>query len=500
MSQLTPSEILLFIGAYFLFLMLVAWWTGRKADSKDFYVAGRNAPWILVAIGMIGTSLSGVTFISIPGKVGVPGPNENFAYMQMVFGYLLGYLAIATILLPLYYRLNLISIYSYLQKRFGPVSHLTGSGFFLLSRLIGSAFRLFLVAMVLQHFVMDAYGLPFWLTVSITVALIWIYTFRGGIKTIVWTDVIQTLSMLLAVGLTIWAIGNAMDKSPGELIALVRESSYSKMFYFEHGWSDPNNFFKQFFSGALIALVMSGLDQDMMQKNLSCRNLKDAQKNMFTYSVILIFVNLFFLTLGALLYLYAEHTGMSLPAKSDQLYPTIALQHLSPVIGLVFLTGLLAAAYSSADSALASLTTAFSLDFLQLEKRPYSEKKKQNIRHVVHLGFSLALLAIVVVFERFHNDAVINKLFVLAGYTYGPLLGLFAFGLFSKRKIRDTLVLPIAVLAPVMSYFINEHSGEWFNGFEFGFLIVLLNGIITFLGLWLISHKTPESPSPTQAA
>ncbi len=491
--QLTPAEILLFIGAYFLFLMFVAWWTGRKANSKDFYVAGKNAPWILVAIGMIGTSLSGVTFISIPGKVGLAGPNENFAYMQMVFGYLLGYLAIATVLLPLYYKLNLISIYGYLGKRFGRMSQLTGSGFFLLSRLIGSAFRLFLVAMVLQTFVMDAYGLPFWLTVALTVALIWIYTFRGGIKTIVWTDVIQTLSMLLAVALTILAIGQAMDKTPGELISLIKQSPYSKMFYFEHGWSDPNNFFKQFFSGALIALVMSGLDQDMMQKNLSCRNLRDAQKNMFTYSLILIVVNLLFLSLGALLYLYAEHTGLSLPAKSDQLYPLIALHELSPFIGLIFLTGLLAAAYSSADSALASLTTAFSLDFLQLEKKNYDEKKKQRIRIIIHLFFSLLLLGIVVIFRSFHNDAVINKLFILAGYTYGPLLGLFAFGLFTKRQISDRGILPVALIAPVASYFINAHSAEWLGGFKFGFLIVLLNGILTFAGLWLISAPQEKS-------
>ncbi len=490
MQQLTPSEILLFIGAYFLFLMIVAWWTGRRADSRDFYIAGRNAPWLLVAIGMIGTSLSGVTFISIPGKVGVSGANEHFAYMQMVFGYLLGYLIIGTVLLPLYYRLNLISIYGYLGKRFGRMAHLTGSGFFLLSRLIGSAFRLFLVAMVLQVFVMDAYGLPFWLTVTIAVALIWVYTFRGGIKTIVWTDTIQTLSMLAAVGLTIYAIGQAMDRNFLELVEMVKESRYSKMFYFEGGWSDPNNFFKQFFSGALIALVMSGLDQDMMQKNISCRNLRDAQKNMLTYSIILVFVNVFFLTLGALLYLYAEHIQMPLPDSSDQLYPVIALQHLSPLIGLVFLTGLLAAAYSSADSALASLTTAFSVDFLNLEQRPWEEGRKRRVRIGVHLGFSLLLLLITVVFRSFHDEAVINTLFKMAGYTYGPLLGLFAFGLFTRRQVPESLVLPIALIAPVLAYVINDHSAEWFHGFQFGFLIVLLNGVLTFAGLWLVSSSS----------
>ncbi len=489
MQQLTPLEILLFIGAYFLFLMFVAWRTGRKASDRDFYIAGRNAPWILVAIGMIGTSLSGVTFISIPGKVGVPGANENFAYMQMVFGYLLGYLVIATVLLPLYYRLNLISIYGYLGKRFGPTAHLTGSGFFLLSRLIGSAFRLFLVAMVLQTFVMDAYGLPFWLTVAIAIALIWIYTFQGGIKTIVWTDTLQTISMLAAVGLTIYAIGREMDKSFFDLVDMVRQSKFSKMFYFEGGWSDPNNFFKQFFSGALIALVMSGLDQDMMQKNISCRNLRDAQKNMFTYSLILVFVNLFFLMLGALLYLYADFIHMDLPAQSDKLYPVIALQHLSPFIGLVFLTGLLAAAYSSADSALASLTTAFSIDFLRLEQRSLTEKQKKNRRILVHLGFSLLLLAITVIFRSFHDDAVINSLFRMAGYTYGPLLGLFAFGIFTKRQVSGRLVLPIALLAPVLAYVINAHSADWFNGFQFGFLIVLLNGLLTFAGLWVASWR-----------
>ncbi len=490
LQTLTPQVILLVIVAYFAVLMVVSWFTSRGADSADFFVAGRQSPWILVAIGMIGASLSGVTFISIPGAVGAGGRNMAFSYMQMVFGYLAGYLVIATVLLPLYYRMNLTSIYEYLGERFGTVAYKTGAGYFLLSRVIGASFRLYLVAIVLDKFVLGVapFNLPFWVTVSAAILLIWVYTFRGGIKTIVWTDTLQTVCMLTAVVLTISAIGDAMEKSVFDLFEMVGNSEYSQVFFFENGWSDPNNFFKQFISGALIAVVMTGLDQDMMQKNLSCRSLRDAQKNMFTFSIILVFANLLFLTLGALLYLYVANFGLEIPAKTDQLFPMIALENLSPVTGIVFILGLIAAAYSSADSALTALTTSFCVDFLDFERgnRPETEKKK--IRFVVHIGFSLLLLAVILVFNAVNNDSVINEVFKWAGLTYGPLLGLFSFGMLTNRRFKEEkLVLVVCLVAPVLTYILDKN--DLFIDFKLGFLIILLNGILTFAGLALISSE-----------
>ncbi len=499
MNQLSPLAILGTIAAYFGLLMFISYRTGKNADNRGFFLAGRQAPWLLVAIGMIGASLSGVTFISIPGVVGLePAPgsnvqpyNKGFSYMQMVFGYLLGYLFIATVLMPLYYRLKLVSIYEYLEKRLGFFAYKTGAGFFLLSRTLGAAFRLYLIAIVFQKFVFGPLGVPFMVTVLTTIVLIWVYTFRGGIKTIVWTDTIQTVSMLLAVVLTIFAIGQSLETDMVGLVSMVRQSDYSQMFFFENGWNDPNNFFKQFISGALITIVMTGLDQDMMQKNLSCKNIGDAQKNMFTFSIILVFANLLFLTLGAILYIYASQVGIEIPAKSDQLYPTIALQNLSPFIGLIFILGLIAAAYSSADSALTSLTTSFCVDFLNFEKRADEEQKKKT-RISVHLTFSAILFVIIVVFNAVSNDAVITELFRAASYTYGPLLGLFAFGLLTRLKVREKLVIPVCLLAPLISYLVDVNSAKYLFGFQFGYTILALNGLLTFLGLLAISYKEYE--------
>ncbi len=499
MNQLSPLAILGTIAAYFGLLMYISYRTGRNADNRGFFLAGRQAPWLLVAVGMIGASLSGVTFISIPGVVGLePAPGSNiqpynkaFSYMQMVFGYLLGYLFIATVLMPLYYRLKLVSIYEYLEKRLGFFAYKTGAGYFLLSRTLGASFRLYLIAIVFQKFVFGPLGVPFMVTVLATIILIWVYTFRGGIKTIVWTDTIQTVSMLLAVILTIFAIAQSLEMDVFELVDMVRQSDYSQMFFFENGWNDPNNFFKQFISGALITIVMTGLDQDMMQKNLSCKNIGDAQKNMFTFSIILVFANLLFLTLGAILYIYASQVGIEIPAKSDQLYPTIALQNLSPYIGLVFIVGLIAAAYSSADSALTSLTTSFCVDFLDFEKREDEDQKKKT-RIGVHLIFSALLFIIIVVFNAVSNDAVITELFRAASYTYGPLLGLFAFGLLTPLKVREKLVIPVCLLAPVISYIVDVNSARYLFGFQFGYTILALNGLLTFLGLLAISYKEYE--------
>jgi len=490
MELLNPTLLIGIILGYFLVLIMISYFTAGKGDNKTFFTANRDSNWLLVSIGMIGASLSGVTFVSIPGVIGQEaGSNINFSYMQMVMGYLVGYAVIALVLMPIYYKYNVTTIYTYLEERLGKYSYKTGAAFFILSRVIGASFRLYLVAMVLDSFVTGPLGISFFWTVLITIILIWVYTFRGGIKTIVITDTIQTFSMLIAVGLTIYGIMQAMDLDTSSMINLINENGYTKTFYFENGWNDPNNFFKQFLSGAFIAVVMTGLDQDMMQKNLTCRNLKDAQKNIFTFSVILIFANLLFLTLGALLYVYANFKGIAIPESTDELYPMIALNHLPVSVGILFIIGLIAAAYSSADSALTSLTTSFCVDFLGLTKKEATGKNEKQTRLFVHIGFSIVLLLTIVVFKLWNDEAVINKLFKAAGYTYGPILGLFAFSIFTKRSVQDLWVIPIAIVAPILSYIINANAENWFNGFQFGFLIILLNGGLTFFGLLLISKK-----------
>lgn len=484
-----PLTLALIIGSYFLLLITIAYFTGRKIDNKKFFLAGKKSPWWLVSIGMIGSSLSGVTFMSIPGVVGGDGRNASFSYMQMVLGYLAGYLIIVYVLLPIYYRFNLTSIYSYLGNKQGETAQKTGSAFFILSRLIQSAFRLFLVAIVIQSFITGPLGLPFWATVGITIILIYVYTFKGGINTIIWTDPLQTIGMISAVVLTIIAIASQMELSIGGLFAKVYASDYAQVFFWDGGWQDPNNFFKQFLSGALITIVMTGLDQDMMQKNLSCKNLKDAQKNMISYSFVFIPVNLLFLSLGAMMYIYCSEFGIPIPERTDQLYPTLALNYFPVSIGVVFVLGLTAAAYSSADSALTALTTSFCVDFLGFDTEAKDTPKVKNWRRGIHIGFSIALGVIIIVFEQVNNEAVITQLFDAAAYTYGPLLGLFAFSMLTKRQARQRYILIVCILAPVLSYIIYKNSANWLAGFQFGFTLIALNGILTFLGLVLISHR-----------
>lgn len=486
-NALSPTTTLTVIIGYFLFLIVISIITSRGADNQTFFTANKKSPWYLVAFGMIGTSLSGVTFISIPGVVGAGGYNMNLSYMQMVMGYLVGYLVIATVLMPLYYKLNLTTIYGYLRQRFGVVSYKTGAFYFLVSRIVGASFRLFLVAIVLQKFVMDSLGVSFYMTVAITIILIWIYTYRGGIKTIVWTDTIQTGCMLGAVILTIWAIGGGLDMSLSQMWGEISNQGYTKMFYFGDGWSDPNNFYKQFISGALIAIVMTGLDQDMMQKNLTCKSLGDAQKNVFTFSFILIFANLLFLVLGGLLYVYSMKSGIAIPDRTDLMYPEIALNHLGSGIGIVFILGLIAAAYSSADSALTALTTSFCIDFLDFERTERSEEEKKNLRLKVHIAFSVILFIVIASFKLLNNDAIINQLFRAAGYTYGPLLGLFTFGMFTKINLRDRWVWLVCLIAPLLTVFIDLNSVSLLGGFKFGSMLIALNGLLTFIGLWILS-------------
>ena len=473
---MSPELVIGLVAGYFLLLILVAQFTSRGADTQTFFTANRKSPWYLVAFGMIGASLSGVTFISVPGEVG----NSFFYYFQVVLGYLLGYFVIATVLMPLYYRLNLVTIYGYLEERFGIWSYKTGSAFFLLSRVIGASFRLFLVALVLQTAIFDAYDIPFWVAVMVTIVLIWIYTFKGGIKTIVWTDTLQTLFMLTAVVVTIFLITKELGWTLSEAVDQIRSNELSTTFNFE--WGNTRFFPKQFISGALIAIVMTGLDQDMMQKNLTCKTLKDAQKNVFWFSFVLIFANILFLSMGALLYLFAAEKGISIPERTDLLFPSIALDHLGTAAGVVFLLGIIAAAYSSADSALTALTTSFCVDFLDFKDKEESEKRKTRIR--VHLGFSLLLFLVILIFNAINDTSVINSIFTAAGYTYGPILGLFSFGLLTQRKIRDKYVLIVCLIAPVLSYGIEQLANGWF-----GFFVLALNGLLTFIGLYLISRK-----------
>lgn len=483
-----PIHILLLIGGYFGVLLLISFLTNKGGSNDDFFKAGKQSPWYLVAFGMIGASLSGVTFISVPGAVEA----TSFSYFQVVLGYTIGYAIIGLVLLPLYYRLNLTSIYTYLDGRFGNSSYKTGASFFLLSRIVGASFRLYLVANVLQYLVFDkmnffgTVGVPFWITVSITILLIWLYTFKSGIKTIVWTDTLQTLFMLIALGVAIYIVSEDLGLSSGTIFNFLAESDLSKMFFFDD-WKSGDYFFKQFFSGVFIAIVMTGLDQDMMQKNLTCRNLKDAQKNMFWFTIVLTIVNFVFLALGVLLTTYASQNGID--AHVDKLFPTIAIESgLGIGIAIFFLLGLVAAAYSSADSALTSLTTSFSIDILDIEKK-YDAKGQVKMRKKIHVLMSVALVLVIIFFKYIiADDSVILKLFVFAGYTYGPLLGLYAFGLFTKWKVMDKWVPAVAILTPFVGYLISYLCSTYFN-FEWNFFILILNGALTFIGLVIISGK-----------
>ena len=486
--SMRPSHILLLIGGYFLVLLLISYFTGKNDSNVDFFKAGKQSPWYLVAFGMIGASLSGVTFISVPGWV----ESSQFSYMQVVFGYLAGYFVIAFILLPIYYRLNVTSIYEYLQDRFGNVSYKVGAISFFVSRVLGASFRLFLVAIVLQQFVFDAWGVPFELTVVLSILLIWIYTFKGGIKTIVWTDTLQTLFMLLSVVLCIYFINEKLDWSLSEFMASEQIKSYNKILFTEDFFA-KNHFLKSFLGGMFITICMTGLDQDMMQKNLTCKNLKDAQKNMVSFSIVLIGVNFIFLLLGALLFIYANEMGIGMPLmdgapKADLLFPEIALNSgLGITVAVTFILGLIAAAYSSADSALTSLTTSFCVDFLNIDQRP---KERQNrIRKQTHIWMSLLLVVVVVLYKYVLDRNVIDGLLTVATYTYGPLLGLFAFGILTRYQIRDRYVWVIAAAAVLIIMGVANLPDTVLNGYEIGYELLPINGLLTFIGLYLIRER-----------
>ncbi|MDY2587235.1 sodium:solute symporter [Winogradskyella aquimaris] len=485
---MSSTSILILIAGYFAILVLISLLTGKDDSNDVFFKAKRQSPWYVVAFGMIGASLSGVTFISVPGMVG----GEQFAYMQGVFGFFVGYIFILTVLIPLYYRLNVTSIYQYLEQRFGFISYKTGAFFFLLSRVTGASFRLFLVALAMQYIVFETIGIPFWLTVVISILLIWLYTNRGGIKTIVWTDTLQTLAMLVSVVVAIVLINEELNWSYLDFLNSESFKQKGKIFFFDDPMAKVY-FWKYFIGGIFIAIAMTGLDQDMMQKNLTCKNPRDAKKNMLSMASLLVVVNFIFLSLGALLFIYAEKFNLSIPeldgrTRTDLLFPEIAMnQNLGIGLSITFLIGLIAAAYSSADSALTSLTTSFSVDFLNIEKRPEAEQKP--LRKKVHIGVSILLVLVVIIFNMLEGN-VVSNLFKFATFTYGPLLGLFTFGILTKYKVKDKFVWVVALLSISLTFIISSLPQEVIGTYVFNWEILPLNGLITFFGLWCIKTKT----------
>jgi SSS family transporter len=482
--------ILVVFIAYTLLILLVAHLTSRKTSNSSFFTGNRKSPWFVVAYGMIGASLSGVTFMSVPGGV----YSGQFTYFGIVLGYIIGYAVIAFLLLPLYYKLNLTSIYSYLEIKFGKSSEKTGALLFIISRLVGSAIRMYLVVFVLYEFVFKAWGIPFWVPAIIFIVLILIYTFKGGIKTVVWTDTLQTTFLILAALMTVVIILKNLNISFAELMSISSERGYTKLF--ETDWSHSKFFVKQILSGAFITITMTGLDQDMMQKNLTCKSLRDAQKNVLTSSFFFVVVNVLFMSLGAALIYYAQETGLQLPTNAngvvvnDKIFPTVAFS-LDKLTSIVFMIGLIAAGYSSADGTLTALTTTFCFDFLHFDKNDrISEEQKTRYRKIIHVGFALLYLLVIIMFRPFHNESLIDKIFEIAGYTYGPLLGLYTFGLFVKnRKPNDKYVPIVAIASPIISYILNLYSKEIFFGYQFGFEILIVNGLLTFVALMIISKK-----------
>jgi len=498
---MSPAILLSFLIGYFVVLIIIAFATSKKSsDNATFFIANRNSKWYLVAFGMIGTALSGVTFISVPGEVGAPAGNQ-FQYFQFILGNAVGFIIIATVLLPLYYRMNLTSIYSYIEHRLGYYSYKTAASIFLISRTIGSAFRLYLVVIVLQRFIFDSYGVPFWATVLISLALIWSYTFKGGLKTIIITDTLQTFFLVLSVFLTLYFICSSLGLDIPQTFETIKNSGYSKVFFFEDFLTNGFHFSKAFIGGIFVTIAMTGLDQDLMQKNLSMKTIGEAQKNMFTFTGIFVVLNIFFLSVGALLYIYATRNGIDIPIdhltgkpRTDFLFPEIALNHLSVVPAIIFMLGLTAATFATTDSALTALTTSFCVDFLQMDKGD-NQNSKQSVsrRHIVHVAFSLLMFVTIIIFNAFNDESVVKGIFKVASYTYGPLLGLYSFGLFVRnRGLHDKLVPLICLISPALCYFLNDNSAVLLGGYTFSVELILVNGLITFIGLLLISKKTDQ--------
>jgi len=498
---MSPAILLSFLIGYFLLLIIIAFATSKKSsDNSTFFVANRNSKWYLVAFGMIGTALSGVTFISVPGEVGSPAGNQ-FQYFQFILGNAVGFIIIATVLLPLYYRMNLTSIYSYIEHRLGHYSYKTAASIFLISRTIGSAFRLYLVVIVLQRFIFDSYGVPFWATVLISLILIWSYTFKGGLKTIIITDTLQTFFLVLSVFLTLYFICSSLGLDIPQTFETIKNSGYSKVFFFDDFLTNGFHFSKAFIGGIFVTIAMTGLDQDLMQKNLSMKTIGEAQKNMFTFTGIFVILNIFFLSVGALLYIYATKNGIEIPLdhvtgkpRTDFLFPEIALNHLSVIPAIIFMLGLTAATFATTDSALTAMTTSFCVDFLQMDKgENQNSKASVSKRHIVHVAFSLLMFVTIIIFNAFNDESVVKGIFKVASYTYGPLLGLYSFGLFMRnRGLHDKLVPFVCLISPALCYVLNNNSAALLGGYTFSVELILVNGLITFTGLLLISRKTDQ--------
>ncbi len=490
---MSTTLIITVLVCYFLVLIGISILTSRKATSETFFTGDRQSPWYLVAFGMIGASLSGVTFISVPGKV----INDGMAYFQVVLGYVLGYIVIAQLLMPLYYRLNVTSIYEYLEKRLGFISYKTGAAFFILSRTLGSAIRLYLATIVLQLFLFEGLGVPYWVTACITILLIWVYTFKGGIKTIVYTDTFQTFFLVSSVIICTVIVAQTLNVDLIGLWDKISQSktstghSLSRIFVLDDS-NAKNYFFKHFFGGMFLAIAMTGLDQDLMQKNLTCKNIKEAQKNMYSFTVVLVATNFLFLILGGALYVYANSKGVDLPLKTDHTFPTLALTEFGTLAGIFFLLGITASSYASADSALAALTTGFCIDFLNFKKK--EEKSKKRTMLFVHIGFSVLFLIIILgtnwYIEKNPKTDIIDMILTLASYTYGPLIGLFAFGIFTKRNALNIAVPFICIIIPAICYITDKHSINWLNGYKFGYEMLIINGLLTFLALYVSSFLT----------
>ena len=481
---MSPIAILITIAAYFVILFTISYIAGRKADNEGFFVGNRKSTWYVVAFAMIGSSISGVTFVSVPGMVAASG----FSYLQMVLGFVAGQIIIAFVLIPLFYRMNLVSIYEYLENRFGISSYKTGAWFFFISKMLGAAVRLFLVCLTLQLLVFEPFHLPFILNVIITVALVWLYTFRGGVKSLIWTDSLKTFCLVVSVVLCIYYIASDLHLGFGSMIATISENDFSRMFFFDDV-NDKRYFFKQFLAGVFTMIAMTGLDQDMMQRNLSCKNFKDSQKNMITSGISQFFVILLFLMLGVLLYIFTARQGIENPEKSDELFPMIATGDYFPaIVGVLFIIGLISAAYSAAGSALTALTTSFTVDILGAKNKAETELVK--IRKRVHIGMAVTMGVVIFVFNLLNNTSVIDAVYILASYTYGPILGLFAFGIFTKKQVRDKYIPWVAIASPILCFILQKNSERWFNGYQFSYELLIFNALFTFIGLCLLIKKS----------
>ena len=478
---MSPVLVLITIAAYFAILFTISYIAGRKADNAGFFVGNRKSTWYVVAFAMIGSSISGVTFVSVPGMVAT----SNFSYLQMVLGFVAGQFIIAFLLIPLFYKMNLVSIYEYLENRFGLSSYRTGAWFFFISKMLGAAVRLFLVCLTLQLLVFDPLKLPFILNVIATVALVWLYTFRGGVKSLIWTDSLKTFCLVVSVVLCIYYIASDLNLSFTGMVNTVVDSDFSRFFFFDDV-NDKRYFFKQFLAGVFTMIAMTGLDQDMMQRNLSCKNFKDSQKNMITSGISQFFVILLFLMLGVLLYTFTAQNGITNPAKSDELFPMVATGGYFPVIvGVLFIVGLISSAYSAAGSALTALTTSFTVDILGTKGK--SEQEVVTIRKRVHIGMAIIMGIVIFIFNILNNTSVIDAVYILASYTYGPILGLFAFGMLTKKQVRDKYIPLVAILSPILCFILQKNSEVWFNGYAFSYELLIFNAFFTFIGLCLLT-------------